>query len=136
MAFLETYANRQIIQGRGKVEVTLAGTVDAGDALGYSSGWVLSADAATIQPLLIAGEAGVSGQRIKAFMRATVKTACTAANVATVGDIVAITDAGLYAVSDAATMPEVGYVSSIGSDNLSVIVSLRPMAAQLTTKRS
>jgi hypothetical protein len=136
MAFLETLGARKIIKGKGAVQITLAGSVTAGDPVGYSAGWVLSADAATIQPILIAGQSGSTGQVITAYMMAEVYTVCTLANVATLGDIVGVTDAGLYAVSDASTMPEVGFVSAVGSDSLSVIMTLFPMIPQLTVVRS
>lgn len=135
MAFTETLGSRTILAGVGGVQITLSGSVYAGDPLGYNSGWVLSASASTIQPLLIAGTNGNSGDRIIAYPMAIVKVANTLANTPAAGDKVALTDGGLYAAAGAG-LPDVGYVASIASDSLSSVLCLCPAAAQLTVVRS
>ena len=39
MAFADTQTGGTIIDGSGAAEITLAGTVVKGDAMGYSAGW-------------------------------------------------------------------------------------------------
>ena len=59
--------NRTIKEAGPKFSVTLAGTVAAGDALGYSSGWkrALATVGTAIHAKLIALESGVSGDVIE-----------------------------------------------------------------------
>jgi hypothetical protein len=135
MAFTETLGSRTILDGVGKVELTLAGNVYAGDPIGYNSGWVLSASATTIQPLFVAGTNGSTGERIVAYAQAVVKVVTTAANAATAGAKVALTDGGLYTAAGAG-LPDVGYVVSVGSDSLTAILAIDPQAAQITVVRS
>ena len=135
MAFAETRTARVVEQGSCGVKITLAGTVYAGDALGYSSGWKLSASATTIQPLLIAGQDGVSGDVITAYPVAVVKVITTVANVATVGQKVALSDAGAYQAAGSG-LPDVGFVKSVGPDSLSAILILQPSSPQLAVIRA
>jgi hypothetical protein len=135
MAFLEVLGARTIISGVAPTKITLAGNVNAGDLLGYNSGWVISASATTIQPLLIAGSSANSGESIIAYPMAVVRTTNLVANVATVGSKVALTDGGLLQPAGAG-LPDVGYVASIGSDSLSAVVCLCPMIPQVTVVRS
>ena len=74
MAFLEVSRNRVLKEGVCPVKVTLEEAVQMGDPLGISvtPGWVLSADAAVEQPVLIAGEKGAVGQTIVAYLVAIV----------------------------------------------------------------
>jgi hypothetical protein len=60
--------NRTILSAAGRVKVTLSGTVAAGDAIGYASGWkrALATVGTAIQTKLIALEPGVSGNVIDA----------------------------------------------------------------------
>jgi hypothetical protein len=69
MAFADAQANCKILEGDGEVIIELAGTVVVGDIIGYSSGWVraLATVATAIQGRFVAGEDGVTGQRIKAY---------------------------------------------------------------------
>jgi hypothetical protein len=135
MAFLETRTERRVLEGICPVKITLAGAVKAGDCLGYDSGWKLSASATAIQPLLVAGEDGASGELIAAYPLAVVEAVTTAANVATVGEKVALKDDGCYQAAGAG-LPDVGYVASIGADNLSAIIVVNPQVPQLTVVRS
>ena len=69
MAFADPQEGRSIIDsGRGPQPgtVTLAGTVSAGDVLGYSSGWkrALATAGSVIQGCLVALKSGVSGNVI------------------------------------------------------------------------
>ena len=60
---------RTILSGDGEVEITLAGTVFRGDAIGYSAGWVQAQAlyTAPIAALLFAAMDGLSGDKIKAY---------------------------------------------------------------------
>jgi len=137
MAFAETRGSgRRLLQGVAPVEVTLAETVYVGDPLGITSGtWVLSAHTSAEEPILIAGVGGASGDIITAYPMAIVEVITTATNKATVGEKVALSDVGAYKAA-AATHPDVGFVASIGSDSLTAILFLCPMAAQLTVVRA
>lgn len=137
MAFLEAISDRTVKQGVAPVEVVLSQAVRAGDPLGMSATntWVLSADAVVEQPLLIAGEAGASGDKITAYMMAVLECDNLLANVGTIGEKVAITDAGLYSALGTG-LPDVGFVAGAGSDSLTTIIFLCPVVAQLTVARS
>ena len=136
MAFLETLTDRVVMEGVGRVKVTLAEAVRAGDPLGISDGtWVLSAHASAEQPILIAGEKGIVGQEIDGWIMAVIKVINTSTNVATVGEKVALSDGGLYQAAGTG-LPDVGFAASIGSDNLSAILFLNPTAPQLTVVRT
>lgn len=128
MAFSETRAQRTVKSGVCPVEITLSETVYAGDCLGITGGtWVLSAHASGEQPILVAGVAGVSGERIQAYPMAIVSV--TISGATTVGEVVCLNDSGEYVV-DTAEYPDVGW--SISSDTLCIC----PTAAQLTDKRA
>lgn len=135
MAFVEARQSRKVLEGIAPVKITLAGAVKAGDCLGYDSGWKLSASETTIQPLLVAGEDGAIGDVITAYPLAVVEAINILANVATVGEKVALKDDGCYQAAGTG-LPDVGYVASIGNDSLTAILFLCPMAAQLTVVRS
>ena len=136
MAFAETVQNRRILQGILPFKVTLAENVYAGDPLGISSNtWVLSAHASAEQPIAIAGAKGVVGDRITAFLMASVECTHTAGNTPTDGGKVAVHDSGYYIVA-ASAKPDVGFVTSVASDSLTSVVCLCPIAPQLTTART
>lgn len=68
MALTEASPRNRTIRAAGlKFKVTLSGTVAAGDAIGYASGWkrALATVGTAIQGKLIALEAGVSGDVIE-----------------------------------------------------------------------
>lgn len=72
MAFADT-AVRVIREGLAPQKITLAGTVVAGDLIGYNSGWVQADANAGVPALLIAGEGGVSTDVITAFRSAVLE---------------------------------------------------------------
>lgn len=74
MAFADAQIGGRIVQGVCPVKITLAGTVVAGDVIGYSSGWkrALATVGGVIQGRLVAGEDGVSGEVITAYASAVV----------------------------------------------------------------
>lgn len=138
MAFLETASQRVIHQGEGPVKVVLEGAVASGDPIGISAtpGWVLSADAAVEQPVLVAGEPGVAGDTITAYMMATLRVVTTLTNVATVGEKVSVGDTGLY-MAATADYPDVGFVYAIDTTaSLWADLLVFPVAAQLTVART
>ncbi len=69
MSFADSQANALLDFGEDEAEITLAGTVKVGDAIGWSSGWqrALATVATAIQLRCVAKEDGVTGQNIKAF---------------------------------------------------------------------
>ncbi len=136
MAFAETAGgNRRVLQGVNPVWVTLAGDVLAGDCIGYSSGWKLSASATTIQPLLVAGRKAESGEIIEAYPLAVVEITHTLANTATDGAITALADDGTYQVAGAG-LPDVGFCTSVASGSLTSVHVICPMVPQLTVPRT
>ncbi|HEY4685575.1 MAG TPA: hypothetical protein VII57_05960 [Dehalococcoidia bacterium] len=74
MALTDAQTGGVIKEFAGKVKVTLAGTVVAGDLLGYSSGWkrALATVGTAIQGRLVALEGGVSGDEIEAAAAAVI----------------------------------------------------------------
>ena len=136
MALLETTnaQRKRRVTGECPVKVLLAGTVQAGDPLGYNGGWIWSVSATTYQPKLIAGEAGCSGETITAYPMAIVEVTHTAANTGTVGEKVAVADTGYYA-SAASQTPDIGYVASVEGDSLSSKIFCFPLMAQLAVIR-
>ncbi len=70
MAFADnTTGGRTILQGICPCRIHLAGTVEVGDMLGYSSGWkqALATTPNQIIARLVAGQAGKSGDYIIAY---------------------------------------------------------------------
>jgi hypothetical protein len=135
MAFLETISHRLIKEGECPVKITLAGTVYAGDPVGYDSGWKLAASATVIFPVLIAGQDGVSGDVITAYPIAVVEVVTTLSNAATVGQVVGVTDGGLYS-AEGAGLPDVGIVVAKGADSLTAVLFLLPAIVELTVPRT
>lgn len=74
MPFADAQKDATVLQGIAPVQITLAGTVKTGDAIGYSSGWkrALATVGTAIQGQLVAGEDGVSGDVITAYYVAVV----------------------------------------------------------------
>ena len=73
MAYTDAQANGSIKYGEDEAEVTLAGTVKIGDAVGYSSGWkrALATTGGVIQIRCVAGEDGTTGKKIKVYFGKT-----------------------------------------------------------------
>ena len=69
MAFADAQANATIDYGEDEAEVKLASAVKVGDCIGWSSGWqrALGTTAGVIAMRCVAGEDGVTGQKIKAY---------------------------------------------------------------------
>jgi len=75
MALTEASPRDRIVTAAGpKFKVTLSGTVLAGDAIGYATGWkrALATVGTAIQPKLIALESGVSGDVIEVSREAVI----------------------------------------------------------------
>lgn len=136
MAFAETVTPRQVLEGVCPVKVLLAEAVIAGAPLGISSAtWVLSAHATAEQPLLIAGEPGAIGDTITAYVMAKVRVTHTLANTSTVGEKVALSDAGAYQAAGGG-LPDVGFVSEVETGSLNSTLFLCPICPQLTVVRA
>ncbi len=139
MAFSETRAAaspRTVLQARGICNIPITETILPGDCLGIlSAEWVLSASATVDHPILIAVEGGEDGDTIEAALIAVVEVETTVANVATVGELVALNDDGSYEAAGS-NLPDVGFVTSIGGDSLSAVLVVSPMLQQIDTARS
>lgn len=74
MAFSDPGKGRIVEDCSGLVKITLAEACNAGDILGYSSGWkrALATAGTAIQGRLVAGEDGASGDEITAYRQAVV----------------------------------------------------------------
>ena len=109
MAFVEpTDGTRIILMGHNPSKITLAGAVNVGDPVAYSTGWY-QADAsdATKEPVLIAGQSGDVADIITAYESALIDfgSGCTA----TVGGLLYLSDtAGDYSASAGTTSYVIG----------------------------
>lgn len=117
MALVDAGGDRRVIEGILPVEITLAGTVHAGDPLMYSTGWKLALNTSGAEAVLIAGETGVSGNVITAYGAAVIELTHTATNVPTMGQIIAVADTGVYS-SVAANTQDIGHIVEIDSNSL------------------
>jgi len=136
MAFAETAQDRRVLSGACPVTITLSEDCKAGDCLGISSGtWVVSAHTSAEEPVLVAGTAGISGQKITAYPVAIVECITTSSNVGTLGEVVALSDTGTYK-NAASNQPDVGYVASVGSDSLTAILVVYPGVVNVDTPRT
>jgi len=117
MAFVDdTTGGRVILEGIGPIKITLAGTVEMGDPVGYSSGWkVCDADTSPNYAEFVAGGPGVSGDIITAYREALIDFG--SGSTATENDILYIsTTAGSYSSSVNDTNGrnhQVGFMTSI-----------------------
>ena len=126
MAFADAQANGTIDYGEDEAEITLAGAVKLGDAIGWSSGWkrALATAGSVIQLRCVAKEDGSSGQKIKAYFgkvgisgsRFSGGTAGAALYVAEGSDNGKYTETAPSTSSDANTV--VGYVLSANEATL------------------
>ncbi len=92
MAYEDSGLPKTIKEFAGKVEIKLAAACEAGDLLGYSSGWVLATQASTaVLAELVAGQNGAIGDVITAYKLAVVGGAISGA---TAGNPVYLGDAG------------------------------------------
>lgn len=69
MAITDSQANGVIDYGENGAEIKLASAAKVGDCIGWSSGWqrALGTAAGVIAMRCVAGEDGVTGQKIKAY---------------------------------------------------------------------
>jgi len=130
MAFVDTGTSRKVLEGMLPIKVTLAGAVVAGDPLMYSTGWKKAANTSGVPAVLFAGEDGASGDIITAYGMAIIECAHTAANVPTMGEQVAVADAGIYA-PDNTGLQDIGYVVGIDSDELHSRILVSGMTVEL-----
>jgi len=73
MAINDAQDNGVIDYGEDEAIITLAGTAEIGDAIGWSSGWkrALATTGTAIQLRCVAGESGATGQEIKVYFGKT-----------------------------------------------------------------
>jgi hypothetical protein len=69
LAFADSQTGGLILEGSMPVEITLAGTVSKGDALGYATGWkrALATVGTAIQTKCVAAMDGKTGDKIVAY---------------------------------------------------------------------
>uniref|UniRef100_A0A6H1ZIT8 Uncharacterized protein n=1 Tax=viral metagenome TaxID=1070528 RepID=A0A6H1ZIT8_9ZZZZ len=69
MAFVDAESGAILYEKEGEGTIVLAGTVTKGDILGYSAGWkiAIATTGGVVQARCVAGEDGVSGQRIVVY---------------------------------------------------------------------
>lgn len=107
MAFGDSANSRTILEGFLPLKnVTLTGTVKTGDLVGYSSGWVQADGDNSIYAELIAGQHGVSGDKITCYRIARIGgiTTGTAGNTLYLSDTV-----GGYGASAGTVSQRVGF---------------------------
>ena len=73
MAFADSQSGGLILDGSMPVEITLAGTVSKGDAIGYSTGWkrALATAGSVVQQRAVAAMDGKTGDKIVAYFGKT-----------------------------------------------------------------
>ena len=73
MAFADAQSGATILYGSESAIIELAGTVTKGDAVGFSGGWkrALATTGSVVQMRCVAGEDGVTNQKITAYFGAT-----------------------------------------------------------------
>jgi len=112
----DTTGGRIIKQGIAPARILLADTVEVGDMLGYSSGWVraLATTPSQVDARLVAGQAGVSGDYIIAYA------------IAVIGGLTGMTAGNSVYVAEAALKGEVTETapSSTGDVNAPIGISL------------
>lgn len=117
MAFVDAGVSRRILEGFFPVSITLAGTVKCGDPLKYDSGWKLAANTSGAPAVLFAGDNGITDDIIDAYGMALIECTHTAANVPTMGQLIAVQDTGIYGAAGS-NLQDIGYCVEIDSDNL------------------
>jgi hypothetical protein len=132
MALTETATSRRIVNGSVAVQITLSGTVKAGDPIMYSSGWKLSNNTSGAPAVLFAGAYGVSGDVITAYQTATIELTHTAANKPTLGQIVAVKDDGTYGEAGAG-LQDIGYIVDLDAATTHSLLQVAGFAAELDT---
>ncbi len=132
MALTETATSRRIVSGTGAVQITLAGTVKAGDPIMYSSGWKLSNNTSGAPAVLFAGAYGVSGDIITAYSTALIELTHTAANKPTMGQIVAVGDTGVYETAGSG-LQDIGYIVALDAATTHSLLHAVGFAAELDT---
>ncbi len=133
MALVDASTSRRVLQAWGPVKITLAGTVAPGDPIKYSTGWKVATNESGKPAILIAGQSGVSDEIITAYVAAIVELTHTAANVPTMGQIIAVADSGGLYTSASAGLQDIGYIMEIGSDSLTSSAYVSGVITELDT---
>ena len=118
MALTETGLDRRILSGVCPVTILLAGAVQCGDPIKYSTGWKLATNESGKPAILFAGESGDTGDYIVAYAMAVIELEHTLANVPTMGQQLALADAGTYDATVAANYQDIGYIVEVDADSL------------------
>lgn len=132
MAFVDAGTSRKIVEGYLPIKVLLAGAVVSGDPLMYSTGWKKSLNTSGAPAVLIAGEDGANGETITAYGMAIIECAHTAANVPTMGMLVAVADTGIYAPAGS-QLQDIGFCVGIDADNLHSQILVGGMITEIDT---
>jgi len=115
-----TTGGRVILQGIAPVRITLADTVEVGDLLGYSSGWIraLATTGSTVDARLVAGQAGVSSDIIIAYP------------IAVIGGLTAMTAGGSVYVAEAALKGESTQTAPTDSGDINAPIGIALSATE------
>lgn len=129
MAFADAQTGGVVSEGVLPVRLTLAGTVSAGDLIGYATGWkrALATVATAIQGRFVAGEDGVSGDEITAFAGAVVKGRISGATPGNPIYSAEGTDNGEYTETAPSTQNDVNKILgyAIAADAIAVFPMMR-----------
>jgi len=118
MALVDAGGDRRLIEGVCPVEITLAGAVQTGDPIMYSTGWKIATNTSGAPAILFAGQAGNTGDKITAYPMAIIELTHTLTNVPTMGQQIAVADDGDYDATVGANYQDIGYIVEIDSDSL------------------
>jgi hypothetical protein len=130
MAFADAQSGSVVFNGESPTVIKLAGVVTKGDAVGYSAGWkrALATAASVVQMRLVAGEDGVIGHDIIAYV-GHVELGGTRFSGATIGGAVYVaegTSNGMYTQTAPTTTADsnkiVGY--AVAADRLHLFGSM------------
>lgn len=135
MAFADAQASGRVTEAWGRVEITLAGTVEIGDHLGYSSGWKrgLGTVGGVIQSSLVALQRGVSGDVITAARGAVVDGRFSGGTPGATLYMAEGTDAGKFTETIPSTTNDATTPMGVVISTTAAIISPRQSAVTLSS---
>jgi hypothetical protein len=130
MAFVDVALGRRILDGKFPVSITLAGSVNCGDPLMYSTGWKLSDNTTGAPAILIAGDSGKTGDVIDAYGMALIECTNTSGDVPVLGQQIAVQDTGIYGPAGSG-LQDIGYCMEVNADGLHSSILVCGMIVEL-----